>query len=169
MRNCFLKVKNLKCVLKKKCQPLVMCWFLNFCIQLEWLENWFAKVLFRFKSDCIVLHLFISFPVAYYQMLTVLFVKQRVISFSFNFFFFQGYLPANVDRRESTLQRKRKEYFAFVEQYYDSRNDESHQDTYRQVEHLLKWLLPTRDLLKNLKRLFLKFAIAFMYLLNLTS
>ncbi|XP_041261330.1 TBC1 domain family member 22A [Onychostruthus taczanowskii] len=44
-----------------------------------------------------------------------------------------GYLPANVDRRESTLQRKRKEYFAFVEQYYDSRNDESHQDTYRQI------------------------------------
>ncbi|XP_074840238.1 TBC1 domain family member 22A isoform X3 [Carettochelys insculpta] len=44
-----------------------------------------------------------------------------------------GYLPANVDRREGTLQRKRKEYFAFVEQYYDSRNDESHQDTYRQI------------------------------------
>ncbi|XP_062347578.1 TBC1 domain family member 22A isoform X4 [Cinclus cinclus] len=44
-----------------------------------------------------------------------------------------GYLPANVDRRESTLQRKRKEYFAFVEQYYDSRNDENHQDTYRQI------------------------------------
>ncbi|XP_075284835.1 TBC1 domain family member 22A isoform X2 [Opisthocomus hoazin] len=44
-----------------------------------------------------------------------------------------GYLPANVDRRESTLKRKREEYFAFVEQYYDSRNDENHQDTYRQI------------------------------------
>ncbi|XP_072922468.1 TBC1 domain family member 22A isoform X3 [Hemitrygon akajei] len=44
-----------------------------------------------------------------------------------------GYLPANVERRESTLQRKRAEYFAFVEQYYDSRNDEHHQDTYRQI------------------------------------
>ncbi|XP_067420487.1 TBC1 domain family member 22A isoform X2 [Emydura macquarii macquarii] len=44
-----------------------------------------------------------------------------------------GYIPANVDRREGTLQRKRKEYFAFIEQYYDSRNDESHQDTYRQI------------------------------------
>ncbi|XP_065273548.1 TBC1 domain family member 22A [Emys orbicularis] len=44
-----------------------------------------------------------------------------------------GYLPANVDRREGTLQRKRKEYFAFIEQYYDSRNDENHQDTYRQI------------------------------------
>ncbi|XP_039618077.1 TBC1 domain family member 22A [Polypterus senegalus] len=44
-----------------------------------------------------------------------------------------GYLPANVERRESTLQRKRKEYFGFIEQYYDSRNDEHHQDTYRQI------------------------------------
>ncbi|NXY82402.1 TB22A protein, partial [Alcedo cyanopectus] len=44
-----------------------------------------------------------------------------------------GYLPANVDRRASTLQRKRKEYFAFVEQYYGSRNEENHQDTYRQI------------------------------------
>ncbi|XP_054844922.1 TBC1 domain family member 22A [Eublepharis macularius] len=44
-----------------------------------------------------------------------------------------GYLPANVDRREGTLQRKRKEYFAFVEQYYNSRNEETHQDTYRQI------------------------------------
>ncbi|KAF7246724.1 TBC1 domain family member 22A [Varanus komodoensis] len=44
-----------------------------------------------------------------------------------------GYLPGNVDRREGTLQRKRKEYFAFVEQYYDSRNEETHQDTYRQI------------------------------------
>ncbi|XP_006866889.1 PREDICTED: TBC1 domain family member 22A isoform X1 [Chrysochloris asiatica] len=44
-----------------------------------------------------------------------------------------GYLPANVDRRAATLQRKQKEYFAFIEQYYDSRNDEVHQDTYRQI------------------------------------
>uniref|UniRef100_A0AAY4DFD0 Rab-GAP TBC domain-containing protein n=1 Tax=Denticeps clupeoides TaxID=299321 RepID=A0AAY4DFD0_9TELE len=45
----------------------------------------------------------------------------------------QGYLPANAERRESTLQRKRQEYFGFIEQYYDSRNDEHHQDTYRQI------------------------------------
>ncbi|KAM6215743.1 TBC1 domain family member 22A isoform 6-T6 [Rhynchocyon petersi] len=44
-----------------------------------------------------------------------------------------GYLPANVDRRPATLQRKQKEYFAFVEHYYDSRNDDAHQDTYRQI------------------------------------
>ncbi|GAB1299707.1 TBC1 domain family member 22A [Apodemus speciosus] len=39
-----------------------------------------------------------------------------------------GYLPANVDRRPATLQRKQKEYFAFIEHYYNSRNDEVHQD-----------------------------------------
>ncbi|KAJ8261831.1 hypothetical protein GJAV_G00158970 [Gymnothorax javanicus] len=44
-----------------------------------------------------------------------------------------GYLPANAERRESTLQRKRQEYFGFIQQYYDSRNDEHHQDTYRQI------------------------------------
>ncbi|XP_077025315.1 TBC1 domain family member 22A [Tamandua tetradactyla] len=44
-----------------------------------------------------------------------------------------GYLPANVDRRPATLQRKQKEYFAFIEHYYDSRNDAVHQDTYRQI------------------------------------
>ncbi|XP_029472959.1 TBC1 domain family member 22A isoform X2 [Rhinatrema bivittatum] len=43
-----------------------------------------------------------------------------------------GYLPANVERREGTLQRKQKEYFAFIEQYYDSRND-TYQGTYRQI------------------------------------
>ncbi|XP_033930559.1 TBC1 domain family member 22A isoform X3 [Gymnodraco acuticeps] len=45
-----------------------------------------------------------------------------------------GYLPANAERRESVLQRKRQEYFGFIQQYYDSRNDEHHQDTYRQIQ-----------------------------------
>ncbi|KAK6471965.1 TBC1 domain family member 22B-like isoform X3 [Huso huso] len=44
-----------------------------------------------------------------------------------------GYLPANMERREIVLKRKRDEYFGFIEQYYDSRNEEHHQDTYRQV------------------------------------
>nr|XP_046235753.1 TBC1 domain family member 22A isoform X3 [Scatophagus argus] len=44
-----------------------------------------------------------------------------------------GYLPANAERRDSILQRKRQEYFGFIQQYYDSRNDEHHQDTYRQI------------------------------------
>uniref|UniRef100_A0AAY4DLE7 Rab-GAP TBC domain-containing protein n=1 Tax=Denticeps clupeoides TaxID=299321 RepID=A0AAY4DLE7_9TELE len=45
----------------------------------------------------------------------------------------QGYLPANMERRELVLRRKREEYFGFIEQYYDSRTDEHHRDTYRQI------------------------------------
>lgn len=64
-----------------------------------------------------------------------------------SFFFFlvfltissQGYLPANAERRDSVLQRKRQEYFGFIQQYYDSRNDEHHQDTYRQVYTNTPW------------------------------
>ncbi|KTG04830.1 hypothetical protein cypCar_00008909 [Cyprinus carpio] len=44
-----------------------------------------------------------------------------------------GYLPANRERRDLVLQRKREEYFGFIEQYYHSRTDENHRDTYRQV------------------------------------
>ncbi|KAM6924948.1 TBC1 domain family member 22B [Xenentodon cancila] len=44
-----------------------------------------------------------------------------------------GYLPANKERRELVLQRKREEYFGFIEQYYHSRTDEHHKDTYRQI------------------------------------
>ncbi|XP_006628486.1 TBC1 domain family member 22B isoform X1 [Lepisosteus oculatus] len=44
-----------------------------------------------------------------------------------------GYLPANMERRELVLRRKREEYFGFIQQYYDSRNDEHHRDTYRQI------------------------------------
>uniref|UniRef100_W5MYX1 TBC1 domain family member 22B n=1 Tax=Lepisosteus oculatus TaxID=7918 RepID=W5MYX1_LEPOC len=45
-----------------------------------------------------------------------------------------GYLPANMERRELVLRRKREEYFGFIQQYYDSRNDEHHRDTYRQLD-----------------------------------
>lgn len=45
----------------------------------------------------------------------------------------KGYLPANKERRELVLQRKREEYFGFIEQYYHSRTDEHYKDTYRQV------------------------------------
>jgi hypothetical protein len=44
-----------------------------------------------------------------------------------------GYLPTNVDRRKQVLERKREEYWNCVQQYYDSRLDESHQDTFRQI------------------------------------
>ncbi|KAM3872546.1 TBC1 domain family member 22B [Diretmus argenteus] len=44
-----------------------------------------------------------------------------------------GYLPANMERRELVLKRKREEYFGFIEQYYHSRTDENYRDTYRQI------------------------------------
>ena len=45
----------------------------------------------------------------------------------------KGYLPANMERRDLVLKRKRDEYFGFIEQYYHSRTDEHYKDTYRQV------------------------------------
>ncbi|XP_052252808.1 TBC1 domain family member 22A-like isoform X1 [Dreissena polymorpha] len=44
-----------------------------------------------------------------------------------------GYLPCNVERRAGMLQRKRQEYFSLIEQYYESRHEEQHQDTFRQI------------------------------------
>ncbi|XP_023230028.1 TBC1 domain family member 22B-like [Centruroides sculpturatus] len=44
-----------------------------------------------------------------------------------------GYLPANADRRKSSLERKRVEYFNFIRQYYDTRYEDVYQETYRQI------------------------------------
>ncbi|XP_022246981.1 TBC1 domain family member 22B-like isoform X2 [Limulus polyphemus] len=44
-----------------------------------------------------------------------------------------GYLPANCDRRESTLERKREEYFNYIKQYYNTRLQDIHQETHRQI------------------------------------
>ncbi|XP_037093181.1 TBC1 domain family member 22B-like isoform X2 [Pollicipes pollicipes] len=44
-----------------------------------------------------------------------------------------GYLPLPLERRQPTMQRKRDEYWSFVHQYYDTRHDDIHQDTYRQI------------------------------------
>ncbi len=44
-----------------------------------------------------------------------------------------GYLPANTDRRQLTLERKREEYFGFVDQYYGTRTDSLHKDMFRQI------------------------------------
>ncbi|CAJ0944748.1 unnamed protein product, partial [Mesorhabditis belari] len=44
-----------------------------------------------------------------------------------------GYLPPNVIRREVTLQRKREEYWHYVEQYFHTRFDDHHNDTFRQI------------------------------------
>jgi len=44
-----------------------------------------------------------------------------------------GYLPANIERREAVLQRKREEYWKYVEQYYHSKEEKAHEDTYHQI------------------------------------
>ncbi|XP_074748836.1 TBC1 domain family member 22B-like [Strix uralensis] len=44
-----------------------------------------------------------------------------------------GYLPANMEQQKLTLQHKREECFSFIQQCYDSRNEEHHQDTYQQI------------------------------------
>ncbi|XP_071054579.1 TBC1 domain family member 22B isoform X2 [Onthophagus taurus] len=44
-----------------------------------------------------------------------------------------GYLPVNLERRQDVLDRKRKDYWSFVKQYYDTERDESYQDTYHQI------------------------------------
>ncbi|XP_076448098.1 TBC1 domain family member 22B-like [Babylonia areolata] len=44
-----------------------------------------------------------------------------------------GYLPPAADRRQATLERKRQEYFSFIDQYYDTRHQEMHEGTFRQI------------------------------------
>jgi hypothetical protein len=50
---------------------------------------------------------------------------------------FQGYLPAIVERRDDTLTRKRDEYWSYVRQYYHTRTESEHQDTFRQVFEII--------------------------------
>jgi len=42
-------------------------------------------------------------------------------------------LPANLERRQPALERKRLDYWNLVKQYYDVERDEGFQDTYRQI------------------------------------
>lgn len=45
-----------------------------------------------------------------------------------------GYLPTALERRNSTLERKRANYHSLVEQYFRTENrDEAQQDTFRQI------------------------------------
>ncbi|XP_077995260.1 TBC1 domain family member 22B-like [Glandiceps talaboti] len=44
-----------------------------------------------------------------------------------------GYLPTNIERRLITLERKRAEYFGFIDQYFETRHELTHKDTYRQI------------------------------------
>ena len=49
------------------------------------------------------------------------------------YLFLQGYLPTNLDRRKPTLERKRQEYYSFIDQYFDTRHQDLHKETFRQV------------------------------------
>ncbi len=53
------------------------------------------------------------------------------------FVLFQGYIPPNTDRRKLTLERKRQEYYNFIDQYYETRHQELHQETFRQVKYAI--------------------------------
>jgi len=44
-----------------------------------------------------------------------------------------GYLPPSIDRRQATLERKQAEYQNFVQQYYPTRFEPLHQETFRQI------------------------------------
>ena len=44
-----------------------------------------------------------------------------------------GYLPVSIDRRQSTLQQKRSQYHSFVNQYYPTRFEDIHEETFRQI------------------------------------
>ncbi|GMR49059.1 hypothetical protein PMAYCL1PPCAC_19254 [Pristionchus mayeri] len=44
-----------------------------------------------------------------------------------------GYMPTKKERRESTLRMKRDEYWHYVEQYFHTRFQDGHSDTFRQI------------------------------------
>uniref|UniRef100_A0A0N5AEZ9 Rab-GAP TBC domain-containing protein n=1 Tax=Syphacia muris TaxID=451379 RepID=A0A0N5AEZ9_9BILA len=44
-----------------------------------------------------------------------------------------GYLPANFERQHITVKKKRDEYWHCVEQYFHTRFEEQHQETFRQI------------------------------------
>jgi len=48
----------------------------------------------------------------------------------------QGYIPIALERRRPVMERKRQEYCKLVQQYYDTRLQELHQETFRQVDHV---------------------------------
>ena len=47
--------------------------------------------------------------------------------------FLSGYLPANKERRVAVLRRKREEYWAYVDQYFERREQESNKGIFHQI------------------------------------
>ena len=71
------------------------------------------------------------------QAWKLLCVKRNRIEYRvrIEFSLFQGYLPAKIERREETLTRKRDEYWSYVDQYYPTRTESEHLETFRQVSN----------------------------------
>ena len=44
-----------------------------------------------------------------------------------------GYLPGNASRQQEVMQRKQEEYQRYVDQYFATKDQDVHQDTYRQI------------------------------------
>lgn len=44
-----------------------------------------------------------------------------------------GYLPGNASRQDEVMQRKQEEYQRYVDQYFATKDQDVHQDTYRQI------------------------------------
>lgn len=60
-----------------------------------------------------------------------------------------GYLPACQERQESMLSRKRQEYHNYLDQYYSTRNQETFQDTHRQIKIDLPRMCPRMPLFQQ--------------------
>uniref|UniRef100_A0A183BSZ9 Rab-GAP TBC domain-containing protein n=1 Tax=Globodera pallida TaxID=36090 RepID=A0A183BSZ9_GLOPA len=61
------------------------------------------------------------------------------------------YIPTSLDRREMTLNRKRDEYWHYVEQYFHTRYDEQHQITFRQIHIDIPRMCPLIPLFQQKK------------------
>lgn len=62
-----------------------------------------------------------------------------------------GHVPAQApDRRQVTLDRRRREYWSFVDQYYCTRQQSVHQDTYRQIHIDIPRMSPLIPLFQQL-------------------
>ncbi|KHJ42210.1 TBC domain protein [Trichuris suis] len=59
------------------------------------------------------------------------------------------YAPLNTELTEDTLRRKRDEYFNLVEQYFHTRHDEQHQDTFRQIHIDIPRMCPLVPLIQQ--------------------
>uniref|UniRef100_A0A914HXC5 Rab-GAP TBC domain-containing protein n=1 Tax=Globodera rostochiensis TaxID=31243 RepID=A0A914HXC5_GLORO len=61
------------------------------------------------------------------------------------------YIPTSLDRHEMTLNRKRDEYWHYVEQYFHTRYDEQHQITFRQIHIDIPRMCPLIPLFQQKK------------------